>query len=431
MTIKERLIRTGLKALGSSNLNYSSQGRYQWYNYLLGNKSLKSVMEAGYEGNTYVFSIINRIAQTGAGLPVVIWEVDAKGERKEVVDGDFFKFIHNPNENNNLKTFVYESLVYQLASGNEMIYGEELPGLNHVKKIYNLAPQYIIPEWEVNRSGVVPTKYRYQINGLEFVYLPEEIMHLRKFNPDPNSTDPVMGLSPLQAGFATLSASNDVILADASLIKNKGMSGMLTNKSGKTMSPESAKLVDESLKKRIGGGEKFGSIGMTNQDIGYVQFAMSPTELKILESGLFKKRDLCDLYNCDSTVFNDPANKKNNNRKEGSKAFIVEAVLPPVEAHWDLFNKKFVPAWEERDGKIYIVEINKEKIEVLQEDQAMKAQKQKVTSEAIEKIVAGAGVEYTIESAIEQLKFSFEMNEDMAKLLVGDKIELDGNQNEE
>lgn len=426
MTIKERLIKTGLKALGSTIFNYSSAGSYQWYNYLLGNKTLKNVMESGYEGNTYVYSIINRIAQTGAGLPIVIWEVDAKGEKVEIVDGDFYDFIHNPNENNNLKTFVYESLVYQLASGNEVIYGEELPGLSHVLNVYNLAPQYIVPEWIVNKTGVTPTKYRYQISGQEFTYMPEEVMHLRKFNPDPNCKSPVMGLSPLQAGFATLSASNDVILADASLIKNKGMAGMLTNKSGKPMSTENANAVDQALKKRIGGGEKFGSIGMTNQDLGFIQFAMSPEQLKILESGLFKKRDLCDLFNVDSTVFNDPANKKNNNRKEGSKAFITEAVLPPTEAHWDMFNKKFVRAWEDRDNKTYIVEVNKDKIEVLQEDQEKKAIKQKTQAEAIRIIVEGAGVEFSIESGIRQLMHTFEMNEENAKLLIGDKIESNG-----
>ena len=112
MTIKERLIKTGLKALGSTIFNYSSAGSYQWYNYLLGNKTLKNVMESGYEGNTYVYSIINRIAQTGAGLPIVIWEVDAKGEKVEIVDGDCYDFIHNPNDNNKLKTYVYESIVY-------------------------------------------------------------------------------------------------------------------------------------------------------------------------------------------------------------------------------------------------------------------------------------------------------------------------------
>jgi len=425
MSIKERLINFGLKALGNNTFSSGSYG-YKWYNYLLGDKSLKNVMEQGFESNTYVFSIINRIAQTAAGLPIIIYTINAKGEKEVITEGDFYNFIHNPNEENNYKTFTYESLVYQLSSGNEIIYGEPLAGISYVKKIYNKAPQYITPQWQVDKvRGITPTKYRYNISGQEYTYKPEEIMHLRKFNPDPNSRNPVMGLSPLQAAFATLSASNDIIKADASIIKNRGMSGMLTNRGGKANGTEIKGELDKILKKRIGGAEKMNSIGATNANIDFIQFAMSPTDLKILESGLFKKRDLCDVYNCDSSVFNDPEAKKNNNRKEGQKEFILTAVLPPVKSHLDLFSKTYIPAWNDRDNKNYHVEVNEELIEVLQEDQAKKAIKQRTLSEAVRKVVTGvSNGEYTTESAIEQLVYSHEIDRDLAKQLVGIKPEV-------
>lgn len=430
MTIKERIAAFSLKALGfGNNFSFGSYG-YRNYNYLLSDRSLKEVMEKGFEGNTYVYSIINRIAQTGAGLPLNIFTVNSQNERelvtpKDTKSRDFFNFIHNPNLNSSRKQFVYESLVYQLATGNELIIGEELPGLDYVKQVFNLAPQYITPEWQVSRFGVEATKYRYQINGREFFYSAEEIMHLRKFNPDPNSRNPVMGLSPLQAGFTSLSAANDILIAHASLIKNKGMAGMLVNKSkeGKPIDTEDKKMLDNVLKKRIGGADKYGSIGATNANLGFIQFAMSPTDLKILEMNLVTKRDLLDLYNVDSSVMNDPDFMKNNNRKEGGKAFILDAVLPPTELHYDDFEKKFVPAWRERDNLDYRLSIDKEKIEVLQEDQAKKAVKQRTLSDSIRKVVEGSGVEYTRESAIQQLIFSHEMTLEEADELVGENIE--------
>jgi HK97 family phage portal protein len=429
MSIKERLFNFSLKALSPNNQNSFSNGSYgyKWYNYLLGDKSLKNVMERGFEANTHVFSIINRIAQTGAGLPIVIYDINAKGEKEVISEGDFYNFIHNPNDDNNYKTFTYESLVYQLATGNEVIYGEPLAGMELIKKVYNKAPQYITPQWKVDKTrGVTPTKYQYNIGGQEYHYEPEEIMHLRKFNPDPNSRNPVMGLSPLQAGFATLSASNDILLADASIIKNRGMSGMLTNRGGKADGTEIKAELDKILKKRIGGAEKMNSIGATNANIDFIQFAMSPADLRILESGLVKKRDLCDIFNCDSSVFNDPESKKNNNRKEGQKEFILTAVLPPVKSHLDLFSKTYIPAWNERDKKNYFVEVDEERIEVLQEDQAKKAVKQRTLSEAVRKVVEGVALgNYTTESAIEQLVFAHEIDRDLAVQLVGQKPEKD------
>ena len=201
---------------------------------------IKQFLDEGYNTNTYVYSIINRIAETAASIPVLVESINSAGEIEIIKEGDFYDFVHNPNPQTNYKSFTYQSLVYQLATGNEFHYGVKGVGSNHFTERYNLAPQYITPKVKEVLTGPQATSYKYNYNGTDYNLDIEEVMHLSKFNPDPASSNPVMGLSPLAAAYRTLVASNETITADASLIKNKGAFGIISSKGDRGITPEEA-----------------------------------------------------------------------------------------------------------------------------------------------------------------------------------------------
>lgn len=348
-----------------------------------GKKSLKEVLNKGYLSNTYVYSIINRIAETAADIPLLIQETNSKGDVEEITEGDFYDFVHRPNKDDNHKSHTYKSLVYQLATGNVFHYGVKPSGLNYFTERWNLAPQYVIPKTKNVITGPQAILWEYQYARELYKLEIEEVMHLRKFQPDPAITNAVLGLSPLQAAWQTLVASNEVITADASLIKNKGAIGMMASSREKPLNEEEKTQTQEALKKRIGGGEKYGSIGVTSGQFDFIKFAMSPTDLKILENGVMKLRDLCAVFSVSSKMFNDPSGATYNNSKEDNKKFYTQGVLPPLENDIDHFNRFFVPGWSERDNTNYIVSVDTSKIEALQTDKRIEAQKDKIIMEGI------------------------------------------------
>ena len=386
-----------------------------------GKTDLKKVIDEGFLINTYVYSIINRIAETGADIPLIIEAKNSKGEIEIVTEGDFYNFVHNPNKENNYKSLTYQSLVYQLATGNEFQYGVKGIGTTAFTERWNLAPQYITPKVSTNITGPYATSYKYGVGGKEYNLDIEEVMHLKKFNPDPNSSNPTMGLSPLQAAYRTLVASNEIITADASLIKNKGAFGLLSNKGERPLRPEERAEMDKSLKERIGGGENFGSVKATSGNFDFVKLAMSSTDLQILESGVMKLRDLCSIYGAKSRMFNDPKGSTFNNAKEDMKAFYLNAVLPPLENDLDHFNKFFTEGWSLRDNTNYIVRLDLSSIDVLQEEQKEKLAKAKIRSEIIRDILTGVGTEWSSESAVLQLIDALYFTEEEAIELVGTK----------
>jgi len=419
-------IGTALKAFVNPQL-YSEHYEKRFMTILsefgFGQKDLKTVIEKGYLTNTYVYAIINRIAETASNIPLLIEAKLPNGDIEIITEGDFYNFVHNPNKEKNYRTFCYESMVYQLATGNVFQYGVKGVGFNNFMERWNLAPQYINPKVEYAITGAYATSYKYSIGGKTYSLDVEELSHLKKFNPDPNSENPVMGLSPLQSAYRTLSASNEIITADASLIKNRGAMGMLSSKGERPLTSTEREQTEESLRKRIGGGDKFGSIGVTSGEFDFIKFAMSPSDLQILESGVMKLRDLCAVYGASSRQFGDPNGTTYNNSKTDDTKFYTNAVLPPLEAELDNFNRFFTQGWNERDNVIYTVYTDTKDIEALQEDQAKLIVKSRTRSEIVTKIIAGiTEKKWSRESAIRQLMDALDVKEEYATELIGNEI---------
>ena len=381
----------------------------------------KKLLNEGYLSNTYVYAIINRICETAADVPIYIEAKNSKGDVEIIEDGDFYNFVHNPNPETNYKTFIYQSLAYQLATGNTFQYGIKGVGSAHFSERWNLAPQYIEPKVAYRLTGAYATSYKYTIGGTIYPLSTDEVLHVKKFNPDPNSETPVFGLSPLQVAYRTLVASNEIITADASLIKNKGMIGMLSYKGDRPLTEQERSQTQEALKRRIGGADKYGSIGVSSGEFDMIKFAMSPQDLQILESGIVKLRDLCSVFGVSSRMFNDADGTTFSNLKEDNKKFYTQAILPPLEMEIDYFNRFFAKGWSERDGVQYTVRLDVEQIEALQTDYEAKIKVSKDKSEIVRNILSGVGVSWSRESAIEQLVFSLDIEEEAAIKLVDNK----------
>lgn len=418
--------------IGNQSLNQDFEKPFMTIlsNLGFGETTLKKLIKEGYTSNNHVYSVIDRIASDAAAIPLIVEEINSNGEKEIVTEGDFYNFVHNPNEDNNYKSFVYQSIVYQLTTGNTIQYG--VKGVQAFNERWNLAPQYITPKVQNYITGPRATSYKYNYSGIDYNLEKEEVMHLTKFNPDPASPSAVMGFSPLEAAYRVLVASNEVITADASLIKNKGAIGLLTSKSDRALKTGEAKKLDASLKSRIGGGENYGSIKVTTGNVDFVKFAMSPQDLQILESGLFKLRDLCSIYKVSSRMFNDPTGASYNNSKEDNKKYYNSAVLPPLENDLDHFNKFFVPGWNERDGKNYVVRLDISSVEALQEDQAKEMIKSRTRSAIVTNILKGvAENKWSKESAVLQLMDALKMTETEAENIVGETPQPNSQPNEE
>ena len=237
-----------------------------------------------------------------------------------------------------------------------------------------------------------------------------------------------MGLSPLSAGYRTLRASNEILTAEAALLESRGAIGFVSSSGKRAMTAEEAKKAESALNKRWGGATNMNKVGVTSGDMKFVSIGMSPSDLKILESGIVKLRDLCSLFNVPSRMFNDPEGTTYNNAKEDFKRFYLDAVIPALEIQIKKFNRDYSKGWSLDEGKKMWIEMDTSEIEVLQEDQSKAIVKAKTRSLIIRETIKGIGIDWTQESAVMQLMDSLGMNEEDARKIIDVEIKNTSNE---
>ncbi len=109
--------------------------------------------------------------------------------------------------------------------------------------------------------------------------------------------------------------------------------------------------------------------------------AMSSADLQLIEKGVITLRAMCNVFGLDSSLFNDPANKTFNNRKEAEKSLFTNAVIPlskkVAQHHTNYICKNHYP-----DGSVRMRQ-DFSKVEVLQIDKKQEAEKDKIVVDGV------------------------------------------------
>lgn len=398
--------------------------------YLLGfdgsqgtSKSQQELIDTGYGLNVTAYSIIKKIAQTGASLPLRLYVENKKGEKELVEKGELFELLKRPcmvqGESLSQYDWMELALTYLLASGNLYQKGFQITGFGDLWQGVEILPSG-------RTSPVVPNSYLVQPLGYEFEdmvstvnYQYDEIIHTRFISPTTYGLNNFLGLSPLQSAVYSLTGSTDIHKAISVMVKNQGVRGVLTNESDRPMDADVRKKAQRIADERLRGLDNFNKVMVSNTKMNYLQIGMSATDLKIIESNILTDRQLCNAYAFPSVLLNDPANTSYNNYREAMKALYSIATIPVVEKILDDFNLHFISQWSEAERVKYKFEIAKDEIEALQEDQILEAQKDKVNSDAI---IAVLSAPISQESKIQILMYTHSIPEENARLIVGNAV---------
>lgn len=371
-------------------------------------------IEEGYASTLDVFTMVSFIAQKGSKLPIKVVIGD---EEEEVTEGDLFDFINKPSSTISNQEFKELGLTFLLTDGNVIGFMNETSIGFGADEMILLYPQNTCVNAERKGKDVVPVSYSYTLLDTQFKAIdPEEISHIRMINPTSFGLNNYWGMSPLQAGYLTVISSQNLDVANASILDNRGVAGIMSNETEVIMTPEERKEAQEHLDKRMGGASDFGKVIQTGAKVKYQPIGLSPADLKIIESRVMKLRDMCNVYHMNSALFNDPANKIKSNGVEARKSAYEDAIVPALEKFLTLYDP-IVKLHSENDNKDYRLKIDTSGVMALQEDKNEKAKRSKNIVQTIIPTLAG---NLTPEQKIQTLAISLEISEDQAKKIVGD-----------
>jgi HK97 family phage portal protein len=251
---------------------------------------------------------------------------------------------------------------------------------DQIRELNNLPSQYVTIQGGSMDTPIASYHYE-DVYNISFD--PENIMHTKYPNPKGSGVDRLYGLSPLEAGFN----SNNTLKARAHFAETTGVNGIISSGSERSLNSEQADKMQEVWDSKVKDLTKYGRNMVTSANITYTPLGIDPERLQLIESGVIDMRSLCNVYSVPSQLFNDVAGTTFNNMAAAKKSLYTEAVLPNLNLFLANYNNWFVGSWAKAEGRNYCVEADTSGIEVLQADQKIEAEKDKVRMEGVNTVL--------------------------------------------
>jgi HK97 family phage portal protein len=197
---------------------------------------------------------------------------------------------------------------------------------------------------EIVSQGVLDpiSGYRIRYNATQEIN-PEDICHIKDFNPDYNSAGSnLYGQSPLRAGLRVLTANNEAVTTGVKYLQNQTSRGMLIDKEG-TINQVQAQALKDNFRKQYQGTNNAGDVIVSSKDLSWVNFGLSAADLSLIEQYNGTVKDLCNIYNIPVQLLNNTDSSTYNNMKEAKKAMYQNAVIPELIKIRDELNRWLVP----------------------------------------------------------------------------------------
>jgi len=309
-----------------------------------------------YRLSDAVYACVRLITQVAAGIPWYVYR--EKGEKRiEVTDHDLVDFMKRPSKLiNTWAKFIEFGLGYFLISGN-----------SYIRKMIGSFGKYgeaeiLLPDrMDVSSDAQGMPKYRYSGGGRSTIIPPEEIIHIKTFNPE----NPLIGLSPIEPIVRSIDISTLNQLWTISWLENEAMIGGKIK--GKNISEEMRKSIKNQLGQDYAGVLNAGKwLVLSGEEIDAERFASALKDLDNmpLEKGTLRKT--CAIYNVPSELLGDSENKTYSNIKEARRSLYTEAVLPNLDIFKAELNSGLVPHFD-KDRTIFL-DYDVSDIEALSED---------------------------------------------------------------
>jgi len=330
----------------------------------------KQAIEEGYLSNDVWYSVVSNIAENVSSLPIALYEKDAKGELTKITSGEIFEQIFDPNADQTFRELLEEQAIFLCNTGEAYFFTPVRSTGFKAKSVIPVPPELVKVKLTSESIFAGVKHYEIQDNGKTKIVQPEEILHIRLPNPSIQGRKSRNGLSPLQAGYNRLMASNQNAVGQASYFKNRGVSTILSATGGAhglILGDDDRKAIDQANVDRLGGANKMNKVITVGTPMSKIELGASSSDMKMIEHDIQFLRALCNLLHLPSQLFNDPQGKTYNNMKEARIAAYLNCYIPKAKLFLEGYERTILKSYN-TDSTKYCLKIKMDEIEALQPD---------------------------------------------------------------
>lgn len=240
--------------------------------------------QKAYSQLSWVNACVSLIATSGAGVKYYV--LDEKD--KEVTDRRLLDLLEKPNEREDWYS-LSEGLYSDLElTGNSYWVKEETNVYGQPKYLYRLDPKLvkIIPDRQRLIGG-----YSFEVNGKKIVYQPEEMIHIKYYNP----LDPRIGLGKIEA--CEVLYNTEFASADYNFRffkQGARLAGVL--ETDKILAEPEIKRLRAELDKLYGGRKNAHRLGILQGGLKYNATGLSQKDMDFVVQRRFSRDEICAMF---------------------------------------------------------------------------------------------------------------------------------------
>lgn len=344
-----------------------------------------STHAATYCNTDDVYSIVRRLSRTAAMIPMYAYEQTedkkafkflSKGQKawKNPVrykslqnkaltdleeDDPVAMLLENPCDEMGKYEF-FEAVHLFLCLFGECFILKEIPieGVNQGKPIqlHILYPQGVIIKVSTALPRVI-TGYEYRINGttLHANLTPEQVIHIKYFNPELNTTgNELRGLSPLSVLKKRLTRLDSGMNTSVAQLQNGGTPGVLFDKSPLSYE-QSVDIIGQrkdNIYRWLRNPNNTGAPYVAAGEMGYIELGLKLADLTVAELANIDFKKLCNAFGVSDRLFNNDATGSEVSDDNARKALYTNTVLPNVFMVRDALVRGLLPDF--KDGVLLL-----------------------------------------------------------------------------
>ena len=335
-----------------------------------------------------VYSIISYLAQTAARIPMYGYEIIADNAMKsyksygqksiigkyyqrkamqDLQDTDPFMELLNSISYEDLvkyysilyitgELFLYKEVI-ELGPNAGKIILHDMKGQNVTVIISDNFPQRVIG-------------YKYFDMGVDGTFKPEEIIHIKYYNPTIINGLQWRGLSPLQVLSKRLTRLNSGMDASVAQMQNGGVPGIVYEKDAFAIETLGQRKNDFAhyLRNSSNKGAPYFAAG----EMGYLPLGLSLADMDVSTLSGIDFTKLCNAYKFPEILLNNQDSSTFNNVSQAEKLLYTNSILPNIYLFRDALVNGITPMY--MDGIKRTIEIDISEIPALQDDMKQQAE---------------------------------------------------------
>ena len=333
-----------------------------------------------------VYSIITYMAETAATIPMYGYDVvddenfkNYKRKDPKTIQAKYFrlKSLEDLPETDIvsriLAQFSYEKKVQMytvLLAVGEVIFWKEViefgpdKGLCTFHMLDSSRVTVVVSETLPKRI----VRYDYVDGTNSFSFMPEEIMHIKYFDPRYNMG--WRGLSPLAVLRRRLTRVNSAMDASVAQVQNGGVPGIVFEKGADFEAVEKNGLRKDSFGRYLRNSENKGAPYFASGEMGYLPIGSTLADMDLLELTKEDFSKICMAYHFPEHLIS-LSGATDNNMKWAEKRLYTTSILPNIYRLRDAINYQVLPFVQGSEKKYVDCDISE--VSALQDDMQQQA----------------------------------------------------------